>query len=835
MHTPSATYRLQFGPGFEFTSAQRIASYLADLGISTVYASPIFKARPGSTHGYDVAELNEINSELGSAEDFDRLIDSLHEHRMGWVQDFVPNHMAYHSANLLLMDIFEKGHSSPYFEFFDIVWDHLRLNLRGKLIAPFLGRPYAEALEARELKLQYDSSGFSIKYYETIYPVRIESYSDLLGHRLDELKERLGETDRDFTRVLALVQILASMQNDPAASEGRNAQIRLAKDILWELYRSNSIVKDFIDANVSVFNRDVELLDALLSAQWFRFTYWRVASKEINYQRFFNVNDLISLRMEDNKVFDYSHELVLKLLRNRRIDGLRIDHIDGLYDPTGYLKYLRDKAGACYLVVEKVLEQREHLPRAWPVDGTTGYEFMNRVNGLFVDQANRRVFDRIYEEFTGAGIPYEDLVYEKQELMIERHLTGDLDNIAHLLKRISTTTRQGIDLTMDGLKKALVELSAVFPIYRTYMDGGPVSEHDQLYLREALGKARIRNTELGRELDFLESVLMLRIPDTVAPEDRFLWLSFVMRFQQFTSPLMAKGIEDTVFYVYNRLVALNEVGGNPSRFGSSIDEFHEFNAERARRHPLTMNATSTHDCKRGEDVRTRIDVLSEIPDQWETNLSLWFEQNADYRLLVNGQQTPDRNQEYFLYQTLIGAFPSTSLRPVQSPDHQQSGFVDRIKSYMVKSAREAKIHTHWMAPNIDHEIALESFVDGILTPAATNRFLESLRAFARQVAWYGYFNSLSQTLLKMTSPGLPDFYQGTELWDLNLVDPDNRRPVDYAGRAEVLRSIRDRERSALIPLIDELLETIEDGRIKCFVIYRALSARNKHPGAFCAR
>jgi (1->4)-alpha-D-glucan 1-alpha-D-glucosylmutase len=385
---------------------------------------------------------------------------------------------------------------------------------------------------------------------------------------------------------------------------------------------------------------------------------------------------------------------------------------------------------------------------------------------------------------------------------------------------------------MDGLKKALVELSAVFPIYRTYLDGGPVSEHDQMYLRQAVGKARKRNTELGRELDFLETVLLLRIPETVPREDRLLWLSFVMRFQQFTSPLMAKGIEDTVFYVYNRLVSLNEVGGNPGRFGFSVDEFHELNAERARRHPLTMNASSTHDSKRGEDVRARIDVLSEIPGEWRRHLKEWAEQNAVHKINVNGREVPDPNQEYFLYQTLIGALPPQLMGPGNPRDEEHGSFVARIKSYMIKAAREAKIHTHWMTPDNEHELALERFVEAILAPADSNKFFQSLRALARRVAWFGYFNSLSQALLKISSPGLPDFYQGSELWDLNLVDPDNRRQVDYARRVEVLRRIRDKERSGLLSLIDELLGTIEDGRIKCFVTYRALSVRRKHQELF---
>ncbi|HKY05745.1 MAG TPA: malto-oligosyltrehalose synthase, partial [Blastocatellia bacterium] len=589
------------------------------------------------------------------------------------------------------------------------------------------------------------------------------------------------------------------------------------------LYDGNETFRDFLDENVRRFNSQIDLLDRLLLDQWFRLSFWKVATKEINYQRFFNINELISLRMEDEKVFRHIHRLLFGMLGERLIDGLRIDHVDGLYDPTLYLAQLREKATDAYIVVEKILEANEQIPRSWPVQGTTGYDFMNYVNGLFLDAESRESFDDLYSEFAG-GVTFEELVYEKKKLLIERHLTGDLDNLTYVLKRISTTSRQGIDLAWIGLKTALVELAALFPVYRTYTDENVVSTQDRMYIEEAIEKAQERSPELARELDFIEKVLWLDYPEDFPEENKSLWLQFGMRFQQFTSPLMAKGLEDTTLYHFNRLLSLNEVGGSPGRFGVTVDEFHRFNEYRERRHPRTLNATSTHDTKRGEDVRARINVLSELPEEWATHVRQWHEENAAYKKEVGEEFVPDRNEEYFLYQTLIGAFPYAA------KDHDE--FVERIKSYMIKALREAKIHSFWLEPHLEYEAAVLEFVEAVLTPSPRNHFLINFIRFEKKTAFYGALNSLSQALLKITSPGVPDFYQGTELWDLNLVDPDNRRAVDFSRREAFLREIRERERDGVLPLIDELLANREDGRVKLFLIYRALNARKQNKRLF---
>lgn len=824
MYIPSATYRIQFNSGFGFEAAQKILSYLEELGVSTIYASPIFKARKGSNHGYDIIDPNQLNPEVGSDSQFQALTDDLKRREIGWIQDFVPNHVAYDSGNRMLMDIFEKGPSSDYFDFFDVVWDHLRENLRGKLIAPFLGGPYGEVLEKGEITLQYGEQGFSIRYYETNYPVRIESYADILSHRIDILKERLGAEHPDFIRLLGAIEVLRHLHCERRDTAARGPQIRLTKDLLKGLYEKNPVIRDYVAESVSLINMDADFLHSLNLQQWFRFAFWRVATKEINYQRFFNINELISLRMERENVFHYIHRRVLALLKQGQIDGLRIDHVDGLYDPTEYLRRLREQSQDAYIVVEKILELSETIPERWPVQGTTGYEFMNYVNGLFVDGRNKERFHQIYTGFAGESFDYESLLYEKKKLIIERHLTGDLDNLTYVLKQISITTRHGIDLTWIGLKTALAELAALFPVYRTYIDGEDIEQRERRYNQEALKKARERSPDLARELDFIETVLWVSFPDHLTEENKGLWLSFVMRFQQFTSPLMAKGLEDTTFYVFNRLVSLNEVGGNPGHFGVTIEDFHASNRLRALRHPHTMNATATHDTKRGEDVRTRIDVLSELPDEWDEHLRLWQKQNRQFKKMIDGEEAPDKNREYFLYQTLAGAYPF---------DQEVTGeFVERIKSYMIKAAREAKLHTFWQDPDHEYEQALLDFVEAILKPSPSNNFLSSFAEFHKKIAHFGMLNSLSQLLLKITSPGLPDFYQGTELWDLNLVDPDNRRPVDYDKRENLLREIKERVRTNAVALVEELLRSREDGRVKLFTIYRALDARRRHKELF---
>ncbi|HEX3034114.1 MAG TPA: malto-oligosyltrehalose synthase [Thermodesulfobacteriota bacterium] len=839
MRIPVSTYRLQFNENFRFTDAQTIISYLNELGIGDLYASPIFKAQRGSTHGYDVTDPLSFNPEIGAEEEFETMVKELKGYNMGLLLDIVPNHMAYSSDNYMLMDVLENGRCSEYFDFFDIEWNHAYESIRGRILTPFLGKLYGDSLEEGEITLEYESDGFTVNYYDLKLPIKIESYASIITHRLNTLKKRLGEDHPDFIKLLG---ILYSLKNLPSPLEGaetqnltslqeRRNQIRFIKRMLWELYQQNGGIKKFVDENVKIFNGEkgnpesFNLLHNLLSEQNFRLSFWKVVTEELNYRRFFTINQLISLRVEDERVFNHIHSFVFKLINEGKITGLRIDHIDGLYDPTNYLKRLRGRARDTYIVVEKILElPEEDLPRIWEAQGTTGYEYLNYVNGIFCRSNHEKEFDKIYSNFIGFNMSYEELTHDKKKLIIERHMTGDVDNLAHLLKRILSKYRQGSDITLYGLKRAIIEVLASFPVYRTYINYENIEERDRVYIRESVEKARNKNPDLELELNFLEKFLLLEFGEYASKEEIKDQIHFVMRFQQFTGPLMAKGFEDTALYIHNRLISLNDVGGNPSKFGISTEEFHDFNRKKVKLWPHSINTTSTHDTKRGEDVRARINVLSEIPEEWRKGTKKWSRLNEKKKVTLNGRGVPDRNDEYFLYQTLIGAFPFF--------EDEYSTFVDRIKEYMIKAVREAKIHTAWLKPDTNYEDACVSFVDKMLKPTKQNRFLKDFIPFERKIAHYGIFNSLSQALIKITSPGVPDLYRGTELWDLSLVDPDNRRPVDFGKRKEFLGYIKEREKNDTLGLIEELLSTKEDGRLKLFLIYKSLRARHDRKETF---
>jgi (1->4)-alpha-D-glucan 1-alpha-D-glucosylmutase len=822
MNTPIATYRIQFSPSFGFQAANSAISYLADLGISDLYASPIFKAVKGSLHGYDVVDPNHLNPELGGLADFEALADELRKNHMGWIQDIVPNHMAMDSDNRSLMDVLQNGSSSRYFQFFDVDWDHPAASLNKRILAPFLGRFYGECLEAGEIALQYGPDGFKVAYYNIAFPLRIESYLKFFKN-LAYLKRKLAEDDPDFIRLLGILYVLKSISASDEPEE-RSNQIKFIQRALWELYNSNSVINAFVDETLRTFNGEkgkpesFNFLDDLLSQQLFRLSFWKVAAEEINYRRFFCVNGLISLRVEDEHVLNETHGLILDLIERRIVTGLRIDHVDGLYDPTSYLQRVRGRAPTTYIVVEKILNHNEDLPPFWPVQGTTGYDFANQVNELFCQKENERAFSRIYAGVTGLKNSYEGVVRFNKKLMIQEDMASDVHNLALLLKKISSRDRHGSDITLNALRRALTEVLAVFPVYRTYISQVAVSESDRKTILAALDRARANFPALLHGFTFVRRFLLLDFPDYVSEEEKRDWLHFAMRFQQFTGPVMAKGVEDTTLYGYNRLVSLNEVGGRPDHFGCSIEEFHHFNTKKKDLWPDSLNATSTHDTKRGEDVRARINALSEMPAEWLKKLRTWIKMNRGKKKRVQRLAVPDRNDEYFLYQTLIGAFPFS--------DADYPDFVQRITAYIVKAVREAKVHTAWLKPDTEYENAYVSFVEKILTRSRANSFLKDFIPFCRRVSHYGMLTSLSQTLIKIASPGVPDFYQGTELWDLNLVDPDNRRPVDFEKRRKMLAGIRKRENSNIGRLIQDLLSTKEDGRIKLFLIYRALKARN---------
>ncbi len=819
MRVPSSTYRLQFNKNFRLKDAVSIVGYLDALGISDIYASPVFKARSGSLHGYDVVDHNHLNPEIGTIEELAGALEELKSRRMGWIQDIVPNHMHYGSANVMLMDVMEKGRSSRYVSFFDIEWDHPYEGIRERVLAPFLGRIYGEALEAGEIKLAYSDSGLSVNYFNTSFPLRIDSYHYFLTYGLRKLTFELGREDPDFIKLLGILYVL---KNLPAGEhEELDDQVNFVKRMLRELYARNASIRKHVDESVALFNgvpgdpESFNLLDRLLSEQVYKLSFWKVAAEEINYRRFFNINELVTLRAEDEHVFAKTHSLVFNLIGDG-ITGLRIDHIDGLLDPLEYLMRLRERTGGIYTVAEKILGVDEELPMGWPLEGTTGYDFLATVNGLFCDEANEARFSRIYASFTGLKSPCSALFYEKKKLITEMDMMSDVTNLAQLLKLTLSSDRYGSDITLQGLKKAIIEVMAEFTVYRTYIRAD--SATGLRYIKEAVYKAIGKNPALLNELTFLEKVLTLNYREYQSEEEKGEWLRFVMRFQQFTGPLMAKGAEDTLFYVYNRLISLNEVGGSPASFGTPLESFYSKMRTAAAMRPASMSATATHDTKRGEDARARINVISEMPSEWERHLKKWNALNRKGRRAKAGA-APDRNDEYYFYQALLGSFPFSS--------EELPAFRERMRQHMIKAVREAKIHTAWLRPDREYEEAFLKFIDGCLNDAGENPFLDSFLPFQRKTAWYGMMNSLSQTLLKITCPGVPDFYQGAELWDLNMVDPDNRRPVDFNNRRAMLEDISKKGKNDIEGLIGELLGSPEDGRVKLFLTYMALNARRE--------
>ncbi len=830
MRIPTATYRIQFNSQFGFNSAQKIINYLNELGISDLYASPIFKARTGSSHGYDIVDPNQLNPELGKPEDFTALVEELKQQNMGWLQDIVPNHMAYDSQNKYLMDVLENGVNSIYANYFDIAWNSPISNGFGDsqqpILAPLLGNFYGESLENGEIQLKYDQNGLSVNYYDFRFPLKLESYAIFLNQNIGKLSQILGRKNPIFVRLLGILYLVRHIPADATPKE-RQDQIDFVKGLLWELYTDNTEVQTFIDENLQLFNGEpgkpetFNLLDTLLSEQFFRLAFWKVGAEEINYRRFFTINELISVNVEDFQVFEKTHALITRLVKENQITGLRIDHIDGLYDPTQYLQRLKEKIGDTYTTVEKILELGEELPNHWSVQGTTGYDFLNYLNGIFCQTASQEDFTQIYWNLTGFRTALKQLAIEKKHLILERNLAGDIDNLTYFLKKIASKHRYGNDFTINGLKRAIAEVLTLFPIYRTYTNQDGILPADRQYIQAVIQQAKSNISLLHHELNFIEKLLLLEYENYLTPDDQEQWLYFVMRLQQYTGPLMAKGVEDTALYVYNRFISLNEVGGNPDNFGVSIADFHDFNQQRKTHWLHSMNATSTHDTKRGEDIRARLNVLSEIPEEWKTQVYAFCEMSLDHKTSVNKSlPMPDRNDEYQFYQMLIGAFPFF--------EHEYNDFCQRIQDYVLKAAREAKVYTAWLRPNETYENALTKFVAAVLKPSDENIFLQKFLPFQKRIAYYGIFNSLSQTLLKITSPGVPDFYQGTELWDFSMVDPDNRRPVDFELRETHLKAIKEQAQTDILKLIDELLATKEDSRIKLFLITQALKARREN-------
>jgi (1->4)-alpha-D-glucan 1-alpha-D-glucosylmutase len=883
---PVATYRLQMNKDFTFCQARDLVAYLHALGISHAYASPYFKARAESTHGYDIANHNELNPSIGSEEEYQAWVAELHARGMGQVLDIVPNHMGIGEAtNTWWLDVLENGPSSPYASFFDIDWAPIKDELENSVLLPILGDQYGRILENQELKLSYADGAFTIAYWETQLPVAPRTYAQILEPLLVEVQEVLVADD---DRVLELQSIITAIshlpprtETDPERLAERNREREIIKRRLHALVEESDIVREALGRVVEVINgvagdpRSFDRLDELIRAQVYRLAYWRVAAEEINYRRFFDINDLAAIRMERPEVFEETHRLILRLLTEGAINALRIDHPDGLWDPAGYfaqlqkaylleqcrLAFLRDNPDAeeewpqlkavlgehidelarddqqasrlrvLPVFVEKILSRTEQLPTSWLVEGTSGYDFLNSVNGLFVDSANEKAFTDLYAAFIREKINFSDLVYAQKKLVMRVSLASEINVLAHMLDRISERSRYFRDFTLNSLKDAIREVIACFSVYRTYITEceDEISRQDRAAIDGAISRAKKRNPATDPSIfDFIRGVLLLEYPAVGNESDQQDQLEWVMKFQQCTGPIMAKGLEDTAFYIYNRLISLNEVGGEPQHFGNSVAAFHRQNAERRRRWPHTMLASSTHDTKRSEDVRARINVLSEIPREWRSRLTRWSRLNRRRKPTVDGQPVPDRNEEYLLYQTLVGSWP---LETMDEQAHAQ--YVDRIVAYMLKALREAKVNTSWLSPNVAYDEAVETFVRAILVRSSDNEFLTDLSEWSRDIAETGMVNSLSQTLLKLTSPGLPDIYQGNEVWDFSLVDPDNRRPVDYAFRARLLRCIQDRVQAGEgTSLVRDLVENRVDGGIKLYLTERVLAYRQANHELF---
>ena len=847
---PTASYRLQLNRTFTFRDAAGLIPYLAGLGISHCYVSPYLRARPGSMHGYDIIDHNSLNPEIGSPEDYQHFIAELHRYGIGQILDIVPNHMGVMgSDNQWWLDVLENGEASEYADFFDIDWAPIKDELQGKVLIPILGDQYGNVLESGELKLNFDveRGEFSIFYHQHRFPVDPAEYPRILTFQIDGLREKLGATSENILELQSIVTALRHLPGRPCPTPEQRAERIREKEVqkrrLAALCERSPETWQFLISNVETFNGNpadpasFEHLHDLIKAQTYRLAQWRAAADDINYRRFFDINDLAALRMENETVFENTHRFVLDLVAQGKVDGLRIDHPDGLYDPSEYFRRLNSKltakpGGKCqvYVVAEKILTGKEPLRQDWPICGTTGYEFTNLVNGLFVDRSAAGKMTRVYRSFAASSAEFGDTVYACKKQILKAVLASELNVLANLLSRIALANRHTCDFTLNSLRSALAEIIANFPVYRTYVRGRDVSPEDRRYVELAVAAGRKRSEAADLSVfDFIRRVLLVEVNGAEPGWYARAITRFAMKFQQVTAAVMAKGLEDTAFYRYNRLVSLNEVGGNPSQFGTSVEEFHRANQERLRLWPHSMLASSTHDSKRSEDVRARIDVLSEIPVPWWLGLRRWRDWNRKHRRVIDDQPAPTRNDEYLLYQTLVGAWPLDLL-----DDTVWQQFRRRIEQYMLKAAREAKKHTSWANTNLDYENALSAFTLAVLDRKISTEFLQDFSAFQHRISRIGMFNSLSQVLLKLTTPGVPDIYQGNELWNFRLVDPDNRRPVDYEKRKRLLaESQADYDSSPdLIEHVKGLQADWQDGKAKLFLTSKTLAFRRTEARLF---
>ncbi len=844
---PVSTYRLQFNKYFTFADATHVIGYLRRLGISHCYVSPYLKARPGSNHGYDIVDHTELNPEIGSREDFERFIGELQRNGMGLITDIVPNHMAVMgSDNIWWIDVLENGQASYYASFFDIDWCPVKKTLQDKILLPVLGDHYGNILEQQELKLAFDTDQgeFSVYYYRHRFPVDPQTYPLILGSQNDQLLNYFAADDPVFLEYQTIDNSFSKLPLCTDRSEEKIEERKRDKEVfkrqLAKLCADSSALVAYIDARIAEVNRiagESGELHALLEQQVYRLAYWRVAGDEINYRRFFDINELAGLRIEDEKVFDATHQLILSLIAENKIQGLRIDHADGLYDPVAYYQHLNDKIAAVlnadtgqppiYIVAEKIVANYEYLSNNWPIHGTTGYEFANIVNGVFIDSGAEKPLTHCYARFIEHRQDFDELVYQAKRLVMTTSLASELNVLANHLSKIADASSKTRDYTLYALRNALSEVIACFPVYRTYINSYSVSKEDSQYIKWAVDQGKQRSWAADKTVfEFIRQLLLLE-HNPIAADGEL--LRFVMKFQQYTPQVMAKGYEDTALYRYNRLISLNEVGGDPRSFGNSINTFHYFNQSRLKKWPHTMLCLSTHDTKRSADVRARINVLTEIPQQWQEAVLRWQRLNRFRKTKMN-KVVIARNDEYLFYQVLIGTWPLTHLSDAGWIDYRE-----RIRGYMIKAIREAKQYSSWLNPNEEYEQAVNQFVCRCLDPNVSTLFLKDFTGFEKRIRKPGLYNAIAQVVLLLTSPGVPDIYQGNECWQFTLVDPDNRRSVDFNKNNRILTEMEnelakpDFDRSRFI---GSLLENIEDGRIKLFVIMQTLGFRHQNAGLF---
>jgi (1->4)-alpha-D-glucan 1-alpha-D-glucosylmutase len=795
--TPLSTYRLQLHAGFTFEDARRVAAYLKRLGISHVYCSPYLQAAPGSMHGYNVVDPEKVNVEVGGEEGLLRFSERLSELGLGQVLDIVPNHMATGPQNRYWWDVLENGPSSQYATWFDVDWHSAEVRLQNKVLIPVLGDQYGRVLSAGRIRVQQDCEQFRIAYFENLFPVAPRSLAGPLAKAAEYAKnDALSFIADSFARLPA-----------PESTDRQNVYLRHRdKGVIYELLHAlcarHREIPEAIARVAEELNGDIDALDEFLNQQNYRLAYWRTADQELGYRRFFDINTLIGLRMEREHVFDATHRRIVEWLTSGALDGVRVDHPDGLRDPQRYFERLRERAPEAWIVAEKILQPQETLRKEWPIEGTTGYDFLNACNSVLTYGEGLKEITEIYRSFTGAGVDFAAIAHDGRLNVEHEALGSDVNRLANLFVAICENNRDRRDYTRAEIRRGLRELAAGFSVYRTYVapERDQITEDDRAEIRHAVEQAKRHRTDVDPELlEFMGDVLSLRARGGLETE-------FLHRFQQFTSPVMAKGVEDTALYCYNRMIGLNEVGGAPDRDGMSVEEFHEVLRKRQAEHPFTMNTLSTHDTKRCEDVRARLAVLTELPARWKSTLLRWSRMNAAFK---TGKH-PDRNTEYFLYQTLIGAWPIDA---------------GRLSAYMEKAAREAKQQTSWTQQNQEFEDALHRFIERILESRA---FIADVESFMGQVLHPGRLNGLAQSLIRYTAPGIPDTYQGSELWDLRLVDPDNRGPVDYEAREAMLEKLEKGMDAA------DIMRGMDCGLPKLWVAYKALHVRREHPEWFGA-